>query len=241
MKKIIKVALLALTATALFSCGNGGKKGNTLTVQFMLNNGTEDVYKTIEVQKNKTIAETIADPTRNGYTFDGWYADQACQVYFDEVGEVITSDMKVYAKWAASGIANPDTPGQGDDVETSEPEFVLPEGATTEAPTSGYALMVTSANGDVYYYALTPFDEFEGFQQHMGDNLYFNEGDMIQLYDCTSGAAWVEDNLNQSSIAGFTSNSTDGIVCETSGTYDVYAKFKWEQDEVYIGPSEPAQ
>jgi predicted ATP-dependent serine protease len=30
----------------------------------------------------------------------------------------------------------------------------------------------------------------------------------------------------------------EGIVCETSGTYDVYAKFKYEQDEVYIGPAQ---
>ena len=47
MKKLIKVALLALTATALFSCGDGKQSSNsgTWTVQFMLNNGTEDVYK----------------------------------------------------------------------------------------------------------------------------------------------------------------------------------------------------
>ena len=116
MKKIIKVALLALTATALFSCGNGKQSSNsgTWTVQFMLNNGTEDVYKEIVVENNKSITESIADPTRNGYTFDGWYVDQACTVYFDEACDTVTSDMKVYAKWAASGIANPDTPGQGD-------------------------------------------------------------------------------------------------------------------------------
>lgn len=119
MKKIIKVALLALTATALFSCGNGKQSSNsgTWTVQFMLNNGTEDVYKEIVVENNKSITESIADPTRNGYTFDGWYVDQACTVYFDEAGDTVTSDMKVYAKWAASGIANPNTPGQGDSSE----------------------------------------------------------------------------------------------------------------------------
>lgn len=120
MKKLIKVALLALSVTALFSCGNGGKKsenpkGSTWTVEFMLNNGTADVYKTIIVENNKVITEAIGDPTRDGYTFDGWYVDEACTVYFDEVGDKVTSDMKVYAKWAASGIANPNTPGQGDE------------------------------------------------------------------------------------------------------------------------------
>ena len=56
MKKLFMVALLAMTVTTLFSCGDGGKTsqsgapGNTWTVQFMLNNDTEDVYKEI---KNK--------------------------------------------------------------------------------------------------------------------------------------------------------------------------------------------
>ena len=251
MKKLFMVALLAMTVTTLFSCGDGGKTsqsgepGNTWTVQFMLNNDTEDVYKEIKVENDKAITETIGDPTRNGFTFDGWYVDEACTVYFDEVGDKVTSDMKVYAKWVASGIANPDTPGQGDnggngEVDDPVDEFELPAGALEEAPTSGYALMVTTADDHVYYYALTPADEFEGFQQHMGDNVIFNEGDKIQLYDCTNSVGWVEDNLNPASIAGFSANATDGIVCSASGTYDVYAKFKYEQDEVYIGPSEPA-
>ena len=100
--------------------------------------------------------------------------------------------------------------------------------------------MVTTADDHVYYYPLTPVDQFEGFDQQMADNAIFNAGDKIQLYDGTNSAAWVEDNLNSFSIAGFTANATDGIVCETSGTYDVYAKFKYQQDEVYIGPAEPA-
>ena len=234
MKKIIKVALLALTATTLFSCGK--KAPETWTVEFMLNNGTEDVYKEIKVENNKTITETIADPTRNGYTFDGWYVDSACTVYFDEVGESITSNMKVYAKWASSGIANPDTPGQGtEEEEPNDPVFVLPEGATEEAPTSGYALFITTAEGNEYYFPLTPGEEFEGFSQHVGLGLTLNEGDLITLYDGTNSAHWAEDNLNPYSAEGCFAASADGITVNTTGEYDVYAKFKFEQDEVYIG------
>lgn len=244
MKKIIKVALLALTATALFSCGNGKQSSNsgTWTVQFMLNNGTEDIYKEIVVENNKTITESIADPTRNGYTFDGWYVDQACTVYFDESGDTVTSDMKVYAKWAASGIANPDTPGQGDSSDVGGDngdvnEFVLPDGATTEAPTEGYALFITTADGNEYYYPLTPGEEFEGFSQHVGSGVTLNEGDLIKLYDGTNSACWAEDNLNPYSIEGCFTASSEGITVNTTGEYDVYAKFKYEQDEVYIGPA----
>ena len=271
MKKLLKMALLAVTATCLFSCDlpsqgssesqpqsgssesqpqSGSENSSevvssneetktTWTVEFLLNNDTDEVYKTIEVENNKTI-ESITDPTRNGYTFDGWYVDPACTVYFDEIGEKITSNMKVYAKWVSSGITNPDTGGENssEDPGTSEDsgdEFVLPSGATVDAPTSGYALYITTANGENYYFPLTPGEEFEGFAQHVGLGLTFNEGDLITLFDGTNNAHWAEDNLNPYSISGCFVASTEGITCQTTGSYDVYAKFKFEADEVYIG------
>ena len=37
-------------------------------------------------------------PTKNGYTFDGWYADEACTVKADEK-VTLDKDVTVYAKW----------------------------------------------------------------------------------------------------------------------------------------------
>lgn len=213
----------------------------TWTVTFYLNNGTDGVYKTLTVEHGKKITETISEPTRDGYAFSGWYVDAAGTIVFDEADETITGDKSIYASWVYSGIANPDTPadgGEGGDTgDTGDTEFVLPEGAQVEAPTAGYALLITTANGDTYYYPLTPGEEFEGFSQHVGLGLEINEGDNIKLYDGTNSASWAEDNLNPYSIAGCFTASADGITCNTSGTYDVYAKFKWEADEVYIGPA----
>ena len=269
MKKLLKVGLLAVLATTLFACGNPSSSEapvssesqpsevtpessseqpeqpsetvTTWTVTFYLNNGTEDVYKTLTVEHGKKITETISEPTRNGYTFSGWYVDAAGTIFFDEGVEEITGDKSVYAAWASSGISNPDTPADGgeggDSGDTGDTEFVLPEGAQVEAPTAGYALLITTANGDTYYYPLTPGEEFEGFSQQVGLGLEINEGDNIKLYDGTNSASWAEDNLNPYSIAGCFTASTDGITCNTSGTYDVYAKFKWEADEIYIGPA----
>lgn len=108
-----------------------------------------------------------------------------------------------------------------------------------EAPATGFALYVTPGNGkNAYYIPLNPVDEFEGFQQHMADNITFAEGDTFILYDCDNSVGWVEDTLNPYSIEGCFEVVSEGIRCKVGGTYDIYVKFKWEADEVYIGPAE---
>ncbi len=44
------------------------------------------------------VAARPDDPTRNGYTFDGWYADSMCMRPFD-FATPITADTTVYAGW----------------------------------------------------------------------------------------------------------------------------------------------
>lgn len=103
--------------------------------------------------------------------------------------------------------------------------------------TSGFGLYVTPADGsDPYIIGLAQGEEFEGFQQYFGDNITFAQGDTFILVNISNGDTWVEDNLNPYSIAGFTPTA-DGIRCDVAGTYDIYAKFKWEADEIYIGPA----
>ena len=47
-----------------------------------------------------------ADPTREGYTFAGWYTDEACTEEY-KFDAAVTADMTLYAKW----IKNAVTPG----------------------------------------------------------------------------------------------------------------------------------
>lgn len=51
-----------------------------------------------------------ADPTREGYTFDGWYTDEACTKAYD-FSAAVTADMTLYAKWTKNAV-NPG--GNGD-------------------------------------------------------------------------------------------------------------------------------
>lgn len=54
------------------------------------------------------------DPTRSGYTFAGWYKDIALTQAFSFVGDAVTEDLSLYAKWTpVSGGGDPITPDEG--------------------------------------------------------------------------------------------------------------------------------
>jgi uncharacterized repeat protein (TIGR02543 family) len=38
-------------------------------------------------------------PSREGYTFTGWYKDPACDMQWDMEKDTVESDMNLYAGW----------------------------------------------------------------------------------------------------------------------------------------------
>lgn len=44
-----------------------------------------------------------ADPTRDGYTFAGWYTDEACTQAYD-FSTPVTADLTLYAKWTKNAV-----------------------------------------------------------------------------------------------------------------------------------------
>ena len=67
------------------------------TVTLVYNDGTEN--SSVTVKKGETAQ--IPTPQREGYTFKGWYADEAGTTPFD-VNAPIVSDTTIYAKWEAN-------------------------------------------------------------------------------------------------------------------------------------------
>ena len=67
----------------------------TYTVTFETNGGSAVVSQKV-ADGNK--ATKPADPTKDGYTFEGWYKDAALTVAFD-FETAITADITLYAKW----------------------------------------------------------------------------------------------------------------------------------------------
>lgn len=79
---------------------------NKYTVQFVSEHGSF-ADQTIEYGK---LIETdkLTIPEVEGYTFDGWYADETYKTKFD-FSTAITGDTKVYAKWQKNAPVLPDT------------------------------------------------------------------------------------------------------------------------------------
>lgn len=60
-----------------------------------------------------------ADPTREGYTFAGWYTDAACTKAYD-FATAVTADMTLYAKWIKNEASSPDTDNAGGKKDDNE-------------------------------------------------------------------------------------------------------------------------
>ena len=94
--------------TKTFTVEPGAAAGDC-TLYFETNGGSQIVP--VQANQNATINLTPYVPTREGYTFTGWYADAALR---DQVTSVrLTGDMTVYAGWKRTELSFADV-GRGD-------------------------------------------------------------------------------------------------------------------------------
>lgn len=76
---------------------------------FKLSGGVKVSFETGEGSKvdSQTTADgklvKPADPTRDGYTFAGWYTDEACTQAYD-FSTPMTADLTLYAKWTKDAV-----------------------------------------------------------------------------------------------------------------------------------------
>ena len=95
MKKKLLLGLLGLSAIlGLSSC-----KTKEFTVTVNANNGsTEDSFV---VKEDSTITAPV-NPTKEGYTFAGWYLDANFTTAVDFTNFKVTEDITLYAKWTVN-------------------------------------------------------------------------------------------------------------------------------------------
>lgn len=79
---------------ALFKLNAGVK------VSFNAGEGSKVDFQTTTA--NGSVAKP-ADPTREGYTFAGWYTDEACTEEY-KFDAAVTADMTLYAKWIKNAV-----------------------------------------------------------------------------------------------------------------------------------------
>ena len=88
----------------------------TCTVTFESNGGSSVASATVDGGSN--VAEPAA-PTRDGYTFAGWYLDEGLTQAYD-FSAPVTGDITLYAKWVEEGSGTPSTGGDPDDPSDSD-------------------------------------------------------------------------------------------------------------------------
>ena len=71
------------------------------TVAFNSNGGSACDTKFVATADGKLVKP--ADPTRDGYTFGGWYTDAACTQAYD-FSTPVTADLTLYAKWTKNAV-----------------------------------------------------------------------------------------------------------------------------------------
>lgn len=72
-------------------------KPTTVTVTFNTNGGSEVPAQTIESGSHVTNPD---EPTRDGYTFTGWFTDEALTQRADLINSTFSKDTTIYAGWA---------------------------------------------------------------------------------------------------------------------------------------------
>ena len=118
---------------------------NTYTVSFDSVGGSSVDEKTVDYNTPVTKPE---DPTKTGYTFGGWYTDEACTNAYDFTMPV-AGDMILFAKWneiaKPSGTSQPTETPVVTVIPTSQPTETQP-GVTQEpakTPEAGASAKVT--------------------------------------------------------------------------------------------------
>ncbi|GHV68187.1 hypothetical protein FACS1894199_15040 [Bacteroidia bacterium] len=63
----------------------------------------------LNISQNEQIPQP-ADPTKDGYTFDGWYREVGCTNAWVFASDVVTEAVTLYAKWTENSVAPPAPP-----------------------------------------------------------------------------------------------------------------------------------
>ena len=76
-------------------------EGVSFKVTFV--DGVESTEDLVETVQGGTAAVKPVDPVRDGFTFEGWFVDEACTEAYD-FSAGVTRDVTLYAKWAQAPV-----------------------------------------------------------------------------------------------------------------------------------------
>ena len=99
---VVEIGTKTYTLTILRNSGTGGNESGSggatsYTLTFDTNGGS--AISKVSKTSGTTVDLTGYTPTRDGYTFDGWYSDSALTIKVTSIK--LTSNTTIYAKWTA--------------------------------------------------------------------------------------------------------------------------------------------
>ena len=114
MKKILKMLVLGLLSAALLCCALPSafpaeqKDAQIYTIGLDAMGGTSSVVA-VTTNLNGKLSALPAQPTLDGYTFDGWYTETVGGAKVT-TSTVFTGDTTVYAHWTVKSTAASSSP-----------------------------------------------------------------------------------------------------------------------------------
>ncbi len=126
MKKLLSFLFIFVCAFTLAACtnkDNGKEESTKITVNFETNGGSAVASTTVDTT-NASSFVLPANPTKEGYAFDGWYLDQAFTTPFTALGADL-NNVTLYAKWIedGKGLSASVNVAFAVKLDTSEPQY----------------------------------------------------------------------------------------------------------------------
>lgn len=87
----------------LFAVKGNGQRVKRYTVTFDANGKDAAMPDSQRVKEGKAATEPSTKPQCKGYTFAGWYTDEACTQAYD-FSTPVTADLTLYAKWTKNAV-----------------------------------------------------------------------------------------------------------------------------------------
>lgn len=87
----------------LFAVKGNGQRVKRYTVTFNANGKDAAMPDSQRVKEGKAATEPSTQPQCKGYTFGGWFTDEACTQAYD-FSTPVTADLTLYAKWTKNAV-----------------------------------------------------------------------------------------------------------------------------------------
>ena len=176
MRKIMNLAVLLLFLLALVSCTKNTNSTKTYTISFASNNGEQ--YDSITIDGQQKI--NLPQPTKEGYSFRGWYPNQKYQDGTEVTSNtIIGKTITLYAKWEPLDIMITFNLDNGTFLEEAPTTRIIKAGESLELPRAykeNYLFIGYAYNGQ-------PIDENTTFTRNATiDAIYLSRQDLNDTY-----------------------------------------------------------